>query len=111
MTSRRTRRRQGLEGLPITDSEVWEFDSLRGITSESDFRALVASWVTLVIVVALAFWVGSLDLLLMAILAGLILIWWSAIKLRSWRAAGRLMRREAEISRRGHTGDNKPPAT
>ncbi len=84
----------GLEGLPITDGEVVDFDAVRAVMlSVGDLGALVVVWVVTVFLAALAIWARAVVLGGLALIAFAIATWWTWGKCRSHAAAVRQMRR------------------
>jgi hypothetical protein len=87
-------RRRGLEGVPITDVEVWGFDAARGT---SDLAGLALAWVLGVGTAGLAIWGGSpiLGVFSFVVLVLALAVRRTVTKWRSWSEARRMMRRDA----------------
>ena len=93
------RQRLGLEGLPVTDGDVWAFDAVRGAMRGGDRGGLILAWVVGVALAALAIWGRSVGLGFVSAVALALTLWWTATKWRSWIAAQRQMRRIAADER------------
>ena len=85
--ARRRRNRDGLEGLPVNDGEVFALDGARAAKGGSDVRALVALWVVGVVAVVLAIWARSVILGVFSALAIPLAVWWTIVKVRGRRGA------------------------
>lgn len=95
MTDERPRRRQGLEGLPVSEGEVWAFDAARRMSGGGggDLGGLVLLWVLALGSLALGVWGGSITLVVCGAVASAIATWWTVTKTRSHLAARRQSRR------------------
>src|SRR5262245_16798364 len=81
--ARRRRNRDGLEGLPVNDGEVFALDGARTAKEGSDVRALTALWVVGVVAVVLTIWARSIILGVFSALAIPLAVWWTIVKVRS----------------------------
>jgi hypothetical protein len=101
-----TEKRMGLEGLPVSDGDVWAFDLLRG-GGWSDLTALVVLWCIGLGTALIAVWGGSWILAGTSATVIALALWWTATKLRGRADDRRMMRRveaEEEQERRAAGG-------
>jgi hypothetical protein len=88
-------KRMGLEGLPVTDGDVWTFDLLRRGTL-SDSTGLVILWSVGLGTTGIAVWGRSWILGALAVVVVALALWWSHTKWRSRVDDLRMMQRVAE---------------
>jgi hypothetical protein len=78
-----SRKRRGLEGLPINEDQVWMLDAVRGGLPRSDLVALIVVWVFGALGAGIAIWARSLVL---GICSAVILAFALWLTLSRWRA-------------------------
>jgi hypothetical protein len=83
MSGERSRRRRGLEGLPVNDGEVFMFDGVRGGLPRREWPLLIFVWVFGAVGAGLAIWEPSLVLGICSALILAFALWMTVSKVRA----------------------------